>query len=1004
MHRRLLCVVAVVIVCVGPAWGNEEDIRTQYGTRSLTAARHIAEAMKHSQKRNHTEGLRAINLALKADPECYFALFQKALFEGDLGRIPEAIESYKMCVEAARRQRDINGNVPVNAMVNLGLTLVDLKRTDEANSWFTQAILADPTDRCERHWVALRNQGINLHAQGRHLAALLSLLWARSKNPAKVSDRLVSDVARAAGNEEAACILQFPHETPKIASRPETEDLVRVDAGADVTETVLDLLPDPQGRYVLAIVSGEPHYYVLTTAKTVTVRKVALPSPVTCGVLAGGKLYVAGVTKPQLLQLDPTTGKLLKALDFQGPTPTSIAVFPYRNRAYFPVQRRVYGLDLTTGRRFSTDMPGQVVAGHPTEALLYSFVKPSARHESPFGTIFIGGRPVTYHLTPRRYSMTPTTLFQSYVAGDKLLLAGVRDNAASNGYHIVISPDGHWLSLPGGGGWRPSRGPAGSAVGYGIPVFGARNLEEFHGFFPTDAYPTGVAYNPVTGQVATTRTKDVRVYHLSDPSKHQLLDVPSNGCCAWSGDGEYLVLGRQKKRAPGRREPIDATEPTLAIYRNTLTTDEKTLARTWWRDIPSATGSAATSALQPTVKAEAHLTTFAVRQERSHVAKALTGAIKANRTKQLILWRLHVPYTTDAQALTAITDADRLLKTGERVGTAIYLLKQALTKRPKHTPTAYYLATALHKGGQLQASEPYYLQAIRSDAGRSELTTLSLDALHDVFVRTDRPLGAIYCLAEALSLDCANPRILGHILPLLTKNGFKTEAKALSAKGSSGGASPVPPITGRTLPKLPYRKSNMKKRPPTEIYRTTVPSVVLIKVGKGTGTGFCIGEPGIIVTNAHVLESGQQYELYAYEYTKDRVRKLARTSGSILYRNAERDIAVIKMDMPPASMKPLPVASSNPKAGQKVYAIGNPGLGSDVLEQSITEGIVSSASRTIKGQKYVQHTAAVNPGNSGGPLINVYGEVVGLITLKTDLENVGFAVGAKEIRQVFTKK
>ena len=110
------------------------------------------------------------------------------------------------------------------------------------------------------------------------------------------------------------------------------------------------------------------------------------------------------------------------------------------------------------------------------------------------------------------------------------------------------------------------------------------------------------------------------------------------------------------------------------------------------------------------------------------------------------------------------------------------------------------------------------------------------------------------------------------------------------------------------------------------------------------------------------------------------------------------------MDMPPASMKPLPVASSNPKAGQKVYAIGNPGLGSDVLEQSITEGIVSSASRTIKGQKYVQHTAAVNPGNSGGPMINLKGQVIGInsaiASTTGGYQGYGFAIPINLARRV----
>jgi len=90
-------------------------------------------------------------------------------------------------------------------------------------------------------------------------------------------------------------------------------------------------------------------------------------------------------------------------------------------------------------------------------------------------------------------------------------------------------------------------------------------------------------------------------------------------------------------------------------------------------------------------------------------------------------------------------------------------------------------------------------------------------------------------------------------------------------------------------------------------------------------------------------------------------------------------------------------------AGEKVFAIGSPGLGQQVLEQSISEGIVSSPSRQIEGAEYVQHTAAVNPGNSGGALLDEKGHLIGMVTLKARLENVSFAIPAKSIRAIFTR-
>ncbi|TMQ34270.1 MAG: hypothetical protein E6K70_08550, partial [Planctomycetota bacterium] len=74
--------------------------------------------------------------------------------------------------------------------------------------------------------------------------------------------------------------------------------------------------------------------------------------------------------------------------------------------------------------------------------------------------------------------------------------------------------------------------------------------------------------------------------------------------------------------------------------------------------------------------------------------------------------------------------------------------------------------------------------------------------------------------------------------------------------------------------------------------------------------------------------------------------------------------------------------TANPGPGEKVYAIGSPGLGAEVLEQSISEGLVSTAGRVIDGHTYLQHSAAVNPGNSGGPLLDDHCRVVSIVTLK----------------------
>ena len=105
------------------------------------------------------------------------------------------------------------------------------------------------------------------------------------------------------------------------------------------------------------------------------------------------------------------------------------------------------------------------------------------------------------------------------------------------------------------------------------------------------------------------------------------------------------------------------------------------------------------------------------------------------------------------------------------------------------------------------------------------------------------------------------------------------------------------------------------------------------------------------------------------------------------------------MKITPAS--PLVTASLSPRtkieAGERVTVIGNPGLEQTVLNHTMTEGIVSNPRRTIRGGTYIQTSAAVNPGSSGGPMFDSRGNVIGLVVLKADIEGTGFAVSLTDI-------
>lgn len=176
------------------------------------------------------------------------------------------------------------------------------------------------------------------------------------------------------------------------------------------------------------------------------------------------------------------------------------------------------------------------------------------------------------------------------------------------------------------------------------------------------------------------------------------------------------------------------------------------------------------------------------------------------------------------------------------------------------------------------------------------------------------------------------------------------------------------------------------------VIQDSIPSVVTIKTSSAQGTGFIISAEGYIITNAHVLadQSG---------YLDSNIQAITSESGIIdaefIGYNGTLDIALLKIS---GEYESLALGDSdNVEIGEKVIAIGNP-LG---LQFSVSEGIVSAVHREFNGMEaYIQTDAPLNPGNSGGPLINKQGEVVGINNFKVSGgESLGFALESKYIKQ-----
>lgn len=176
------------------------------------------------------------------------------------------------------------------------------------------------------------------------------------------------------------------------------------------------------------------------------------------------------------------------------------------------------------------------------------------------------------------------------------------------------------------------------------------------------------------------------------------------------------------------------------------------------------------------------------------------------------------------------------------------------------------------------------------------------------------------------------------------------------------------------------------------------PSVVLVQTPSGTGSGVIVNEQGHVVTNAHVIQGEKDLRVVIWRPREDGT--LARTTLEdieIEAVNDHLDLALLKLPAETRGQFPwAPLESwESIEVGQPVFAIGNP-LG---LEQTTSQGVISTTQRSFDGLSYIQTDAAINPGNSGGPLFNVGGEVVGITNMGIlGGEALGFAIPTRYVK------
>ena len=214
-------------------------------------------------------------------------------------------------------------------------------------------------------------------------------------------------------------------------------------------------------------------------------------------------------------------------------------------------------------------------------------------------------------------------------------------------------------------------------------------------------------------------------------------------------------------------------------------------------------------------------------------------------------------------------------------------------------------------------------------------------------------------------------------------------------------ATTIPKIQGDPGVRLACRDPQGQPLTAQEVYAKVNPSVVTVvseqSEGASIGTGVIMTSDGYIITNAHVISGGKSCWVALDTGVTYEV--------NLVGFDEEEDLAVLKAD----PQNPLPAAefgnSDLVQVGDTAYAIGNP-LGVE-LRGTMTNGIISAVNRAVevdgKTMTLLQTSAALNNGNSGGPLINEYGQVIGINSAKVaavDYEGIGFAIPVSEAKPI----
>ena len=228
----------------------------------------------------------------------------------------------------------------------------------------------------------------------------------------------------------------------------------------------------------------------------------------------------------------------------------------------------------------------------------------------------------------------------------------------------------------------------------------------------------------------------------------------------------------------------------------------------------------------------------------------------------------------------------------------------------------------------------------------------------------------------------------------------------------SNSVAPLPTPTTSTSSALPAAPSGNtvttdQQNQLEALYQAVLPGVVTVQTSTGLGSGFVYSTDGYIVTNAHVVGTDKKVEVDFTDGTK--------VYGTVVGADQNADLAAVKVTVPASELHPLALGDSNSlKVGETVAAIGDP----ELLTGSMTVGIISAVGRSQPGNVQVssgtyyatgdiiQTDALLNHGNSGGPLLNLAGQVVGVNwSVQVDTQSgyptgIGYSISINTVKRV----